>query len=482
MATLSSPGIGSSLDVKSIVSQLMTVESQPLTLLATKEASYTAKLTSFGLVKSALSSLQVAAQTLNLSSTYSSVTPSVADSSVLSASLNGSTPAASYDIEVQHLAHAQKLISSTYAAMDTVVGEGTITLSVGKYSDAGSPPVTFTQKADSTPTSITIDSTNNTLQGIRDAINKSNAGVTATIINDGTGYRLSLVSQNTGEENAVKIGVTESGDPGLAQLAYDGSTGGVSNMAQNVAPQDAVIKVDGITITKSSNTITDAIQGVTLNLTKETDSGTTTKLTLARDTSTIRTALQKFVDAYNSVNKQIGDSTAYDSTTSKASPLTGDATIRTVQAQLRSSITTPVAGAPTGLSTLTDLGIGFQKDGTLSIDSSKLDKLLADPSVDLSKLFTDDGNGVVGYGARINTLVSGMIFGDEAILNGRIDGLNSSIKSIGTQRDAENTRLADIEKRYTAQFSALDTMIASMTSTSNFLTQQLAALKSQTSS
>jgi flagellar hook-associated protein 2 len=482
VATISSPGIGSTLDVKTIVSQLMTVESQPLTLLATKEASYTAKLTSFGLVKSALSSLQIAAQKLNLSSTYSAVTPSVADSSILSATVNGTTPAGSYDIEVQQLAQAQKLISSGYAATDTVVGSGTLTISLGTYSDASTPPVTFTGKTDSTPVSITIDSTNNTLEGIRDAINNSDAGVTASIINDGTSYRLSLSSQATGEQNAVKIAVTEDGAAGLAQLAYDGSAGGVSNLTQNVAPQDAVIKVDGITITKPSNTITDAIQGITLNLTKETDSGVTTKLTLSRDTASIRTALQGFVDAYNSVNSQIASSSAYDSATGRASPLTGDATLRTIQTQLRSNITNPVAGAPTGLTTLTDLGIGFQTDGTLAIDSSKLDKILADPTIDLSKLFVKSSDGTIGYGSRINSLVSGMIFGDDSIVNGRIDGLNTSIKDIDNQRDQENTRLTTIEARYTAQFSALDTLIASMTSTSTYLTQQLAALSAQKSS
>jgi flagellar hook-associated protein 2 len=482
VATISSPGIGSTLDVKTIVSQLMTVESQPLTLLANKESSYTAKLTSFGLVKSTLSSLQIAAQKLNLSSTYSSVTPSVADSSVLSASVSGTTPAGSYNIEVQHLAQAQKLISSGYATTDTAVGKGTLTISLGAYSDSSSPPVSFTQKTGSTPISITIDSSNNTLEGIRDAINDSDAGVTATIVNDGTSYRLSLSSQATGEQNAVKIAVTENGAAGLGQLAYDGSTGGVSALTQNVAPQDAVIKVDGLTITKQSNTITDAIQGVTLNLTKETGSGVTTKLTLARDTASIRTALQGFVDAYNAVNKQIATSSAYDSATNTASPLTGDATLRTIQTQLRSNITNPIPGAPAGLATLTDIGIGFQTDGTLAIDSSKLDKVLADPTIDLSKMFTKSSDGTIGYGSRINSLVSGMIFGDDSIVNGRIDGLNTSIKDIGNQRDQENVRLAAIEKRYNAQFSALDTLIASMTSTSTYLTQQLAALSAQTSS
>lgn len=480
MATISSPGVGSNLDVKSIVSQLMAVESQPLTILAKKEASFQAKLSAFGSLKSVLSSFQAATQTLNLSSTYSSVKASVADSSILSANIAGTAVAGTYDIEVQSLAQSQKLISSSYAATDNVLGKGTLTIDIGAYGGTPPDPVGFTPKEGSTTASITIDESNNTLEGIRDAINKANAGISASIINDGTGYRLSVSSKETGTANAVRIGVTEDGDAGLAQLAYDASTDGISNLVQNVEAKDAVIKVDGITITKPGNKITDAIQGVTLNLTKETEAGVTTRLTLSQDNAAIKTALENFVKAYNAVNKQIVDSTAYNSTTGSASVLTGDATTRSIQAQLRNAMSGAVAGAPAGMSVLSDVGISFEKDGTLTLDSAKLDKVLADPMKDISKLFSSSDT-VTGIGSRLNTLVSGMIFGSDAILNGRIDGINTSIKSIGSQMAAQNLRLATIEKRYTAQFSALDTAISSMMSTSAYLTQQLEALKANNS-
>lgn len=476
MATISSPGVGSNLDVKSIVSQLMQVEQQPLQLLDTKEASYQAKLSAFGSLKSGLSTLQTAASKLNLSSTFLGNKASVADASVLSANVTGTAVAGDYNIEVQSLAKAQKLVSTGYATADTAVGQGTLTISLGSYSDAGSPPVSFTQKSGTTPVSITIDSSNNTLAGIRDAINNAGAGVSASIINDGTSYRLALTSTSTGTANSVKITATESGGAGLAQLAYDGSAGGVSNMTQNVAAKDAVIKVDGVTVTKSSNTITDAIQGVTLNLAKETGTGVTTKLTLTRDTDSIASAIQDFVTAYNGVNKQIADATAYDSSTGKGSVLLGDSTARTVQTQLRSALSNIVSGAQSGLSTLSSIGVSFQNDGSLSIDTTKLNNVLADPSNDVKKLFVKSDDGTIGYGSRINTLVSNFIFGSDAVLNGRIDSLNSSIKDIGNQRTQENARLSDVEARYTAQFSNLDTLISSMTQTQTYLTQQLAAL------
>lgn len=480
MATISSPGVGSNLDVKTIVSQLMAVEKQPLTALAKKEASFQAKLSAFGSLKSVLSSFQAAAQTLNLSSTYSSVKASVADTAILGASVSGAATAGTYNIEVKNLAQSQKLISSSYAATSTVTGSGTLTIDIGAYGGTAPDPVSFTPKAGSTATSITIDSSNNTLEGVRDAINKANAGVSATIINDGTGNRLSITSKETGTANAIRIGVAESGGAGLAQLAYDASTGGTSNLTQNVEARDAVIKVDGITITKPGNKITDAIQGVTLTLTKETEPNVTTKLTLAQDNATVKAALENFVKSYNAVNKQISDSTAYNSTTGSASILTGDATTRSIQAQLRNAMSAAVSGAPAGMSVLSDVGISFQKDGTLSLDSAKLDKVLADPLKDVSKLFSSSDT-VTGLGARLNTLVSGMIFGSDAILNGRIDGINTSIKSIGTQMTAQNIRLATIEKRYNAQFSALDTAISRMMSTSTFLTQQLDALSANNS-
>jgi flagellar hook-associated protein 2 len=135
-----------------------------------------------------------------------------------------------------------------------------------------------------------------------------------------------------------------------------------------------------------------------------------------------------------------------------------------------------VSGAQSGLTTLSSIGVSFQNDGSLSIDTTKLNNVLADPSNDVKKLFVKSDDGTVGYGSRINTLVSNFIFGSDAVLNGRIDSLNSSIKDIGNQRTQENARLSDVEARYTAQFSNLDTLISSMTQTQTYLTQQLAAL------
>lgn len=473
---LSSTGIGSGLDVATLVSKLMATEQGRTTALDKKEASANAKLSAIGSLKSALSALQQSAQTVNLSTTFSTLTATVADTTAFSASTTGATTAGTYNIAVENLAQSQKLISGGYGSRTSIIGMGTLTLDVGSYSDAKTPPVSFTANAQNAQKTITIDSSNNTLEGIRDAINKANSAVTATIVNDGASFRLSLSSKQSGVENAVRIGVTENGSAGLGQLAFDSSTNAVSKMTQNVAAQDAKITIDGVTVNSASNTLTDAIQGVTLHLTKEMTTGTTTTLTLAHDSTSARTAIEGFVKAYNDVAKQITDSTTYNATTGTASVLTGDSTLRSVQSQLRSALSSAIPGAKSGLAVLSDAGISFQRDGTLAINASKLDTALADPANDLSRLFITSEDGTIGFGARVNTLVSKMIFGTDGTLNGRIDGLNSSIKDISKQRETETLRLTSVQKRYQAQFSALDTLIASMTTTSNFLTQQLASL------
>lgn len=481
---LSSPGVGSGLDVNSLVTQLMTVERAPVTLLDKKEASYQAKLSSYGTLKSSLASLQTAAKALSTPDKFSPMKASVADATTLSASANTTAVAGSYDVEVQSLAQSQKLMMSApggtdgYAATSTVVGEGTITINFGTYSAA--VPPTFTTNPDKlVAKTIAIGSGNNTLAGIRDAINAANAGVSASIINDGStnGYHLSLTSTDSGARNAMQIGVTgATGD--LGQLNYDPSSVGASKLSENVIAKDAVIIVDNVTVTKQSNTITDAIQGVTLNLSKTMPTGTTTKITLTRDTSNVKSAVESFVKAYNDTNKAIKDATAYDAATGKGAVLTGDSTVRSIQTQLRGMFAAPVSGAPSGLTMLSDVGISFQKDGSLAIDSSKFGTAVADPTKDLGKLFTSTGS-IKGYAWQLDVL-TGKILSPVGQLVDRTNSVSQSIKDIGTRRDIINARLVGTEQRYRNQFNALDTLVASMTTTSSFLTQQLAALKSST--
>jgi flagellar hook-associated protein 2 len=471
VATISSPGVGSGMDVKTIVSQLMATEQGPMNKLIQNEAKDQAKISAFGTLKGALSTLQTAASTLNMSSTFAAVTPVVADNSYFTAALNGTAVPGSYNIEVKSLANAQKLVSGAFTDTGTVVGDGTLKISLGKY-DTTTTPAGFNQKTGTGTISINVDATNHTLGGIRDAINAANAGVSASIINDGTGSRLAITSSDSGTANAIRIDATESGAAGLGKLAYDGVL--TTGLEQKVPPADAHLVVDGVDVYKPSNTVTDAVQGITLNLLKPTTG--TDKLTLGRDTDKVRKAMDDFVNAFNAVHKQLTNLTSYDASTQTGSLLTGDATANAIDSKLRGMLSGSVSNGVAGLSSLTDIGIGFEKDGTLSVNTDRRDKILNDPTKDVKKLFVKTDDKTVGLAWLVNDGVSKMILGTGATINQRVDSLKADVTAIQKRKTSETSRLQDVQDRYTKQFSALDTVIASMNKTQQFLTQQLAAL------
>lgn len=654
---LSSPGVGSGLDIKGLVSQLMTLERQPLAALATREAKYQAQLTAYGSLKGALSSFQSAVAALADPARFSAVMASFADTTVATVTAASAAAVGSYAVEVQTLAQAHKLKSSAFAATSTAIGSGTLTIQFGTYSGGA-----FTLNPDKAAQTIAIDAGQSSLAGVRDALNAANAGVSASIVNDGSGNRLVIASKDSGAANALKITVADddlanTDNAGLSQLAYDAATGGTTNLAQTVTAQNAVVVIDGISISKPSNAISDAIEGVTLNLLKPNTPSTAT-LTVSRDTAGVQASVESFVKAYNDLQKTVADLSKYDPATRKSSTLTGDATVRSVQTQLRAvfNATLPTAGG--GLSALSDIGIAFQKDGTLKLDSTKLNAVLSDSTKDVSTLFavagkptdslvvfagstaqtkngshavsisqlatqgkavggvalggttaitaagndtlsvevdgvaasvtlaagsysaaalaaeiqskingaatlsaagvrvavtqsggvlsitssrygsasgvalaggtaksdlfgtqsetagvdvagsigaisatgsgqtltgTGDASGLAlkvtdgatgargtvnfarGYAYQLNQLAGAMLEGDSPF-DGRVSGINASIKDIGTRREVLARRLEQVEKRYRAQFTALDAMVARMQSSSSFLASQLASL------
>ncbi|MHB9116992.1 MAG: flagellar filament capping protein FliD [Burkholderiales bacterium] len=407
--SISSPGIGSNLDVNGIVSKLMSVESQPLTLLDQKTASYQSELSAYGVLRGALASFQASLASLNNTSSYNSLSSSVADPTVLTATASSTASVGTNSIQVNALAQAQKILTTGYSTTSATIGTGTLTfqfgtiaggtLTAGVYTGAS-----FTLNANKASQAVTIDSAHNTLSGIRDAVNAANIGVSASIINDGTtnGNRLVFTSNDSGAANSLKISTT---DPSLSPVfAYDPA--GTQNMTQTVIAQDASLVVDGVTITKSSNTITDAIQGVTLNLLK-TNIGTPTTLTTSRSTSAISKAVQSFVDGYNALNKTISGLTSYDPSTKQGGVLLGDFTAQQIQRQVRLTLSNPVKdlnGASTNLSTI---GVSFQKDGSLSLDSTKLQNAITTNPDSITALFTSFGkstDSLVSYtGSTANT-------------------------------------------------------------------------------
>lgn len=387
---LSSPGIGSGLDINGIIGKIMAAEQQPLKALDTKEAKQQTRLTAFGMLKGALSAFQGSLVALTNPAKFSAITASITDTSLATASATSAAAAGSHTIEVQTLAQAHKLKSANFATTSTTVGSGTLTIQFGTYSGGS-----FTLNPEKAAQSITISSGNSSLVGIRDEINKANAGVTASIVNDGSGNRLVIASKDTGLSNALKITTTDADsnnidNAGLSQLVYDASTGGTANLTQTAAASNATLVIDGISISKSSNKITDAIEGVTLDLLKA-NAGTTTTLNLARDAAGIQSAISSFVKAYNDLNKSIADISRYNASTKQASILTGDSTVRSIQTQIRKALADPLTTAGGGLTMLSQVGISFQADGILKFDSSKLTATLNDSTKDVSTLFASVG-------------------------------------------------------------------------------------------
>jgi len=440
---ISAAGMLSGLDVDGLVTSLMSVERQPLVNLQSKQASFNAKVSAFGTLKSAVSTFQTAVKALSGDALQAlTTTSSKADAIGVSATKDGGAAPGSYSIEVSKLAQSDKLVSG---GIDT----GT------KFAGAGTMQITIGGKA------TTVNLTDATLAGVSSAINKANAGVTATILNDGTQDRLVITGNETGTANGVSI--TASGS--LAQFDTTAGTIVKSQTAQN-----AEMTIDGIAVSKPSNTVIDAIKGVTLNL-AQTNVGSPAKITLAKDAATVTKSITAFVDAYNALATAVNKQTSYNAATKTGAVLNGDAGARSILGGIRSELGTAVSGA-TGLSTLSDIGIVFQRDGTLKLEKpAKLETAIATNFEGVSNLF----NSTSGVATRLTKITDAML-GSSGLFKSRTDGLNASLKGLEKSSDRMELQLAQTEKRYRTQFTALDSMMVNMQSMSSYMTQQLSAL------
>ena len=441
---ISAAGMLSGLDVDGLVSSLMSIEKQPLYNLQSKQSSVNARLSAFGTLKSAVSAFQTAVKNVS-SDALSALTATSSKSETVGVSVAkaSSASAGSYSIEVSKLAQSDKLVSSGVAAGTT-------------FSAANS---SMAISINGKTTTLTL--TDTTLSGLSSAINKANAGVTATILNDGTSDRLVITGNETGAKNNVTIAATGS----LAQ--FDTTKG---SMTKTQAAQNAELTIDGIAVSKPSNTVTDAIKGVTLNL-NQTNVGSPVKVSLAKDTTAVTNQITAFVDAYNTLATAVNKQTAYNATTKTSAVLNGDASARSILTNIRAELGKAVTDA-TGLKTLSDIGIAFQRDGTLKLEKpDKLKSALETNFAGVSSLFSSTD----GVATRLTKVTEEML-GSKGLFKTRTDGLNATIESMDKSMDRMELQLAQTEKRYRAQFTALDTMMTNMQSMSSYMTQQLAAI------
>ena len=474
--TISSPGIGSGLDVNGIISKLMAVESQPLTQLDTKEAGIQAKISALGSLKGSISSLQSAAASLIPATgqaaidKYASYSANVADSTVGTATASAGAVAGSYNLQVTSVAKSHQIKSAAYASDTAVVGTGTIVVERGSVAGGVGSSGAFTDKSGTSPITITIDSTNNTLAGIRDAINNANAGVSATIVSGSGSAYLMLTSNSTGTQDAMKItsSLVDTNSNPLTDLNYNPSTN-TGTMSQTQAATDAALTINSIPITSTSNTISNAITGVSLTLNGSATLPANTTLTVSKDTSSsLVSAFNALAKAYNDFSSTVHNLGSYDATNKQAGPLLGNSTMRSAQSQLLQVLGGIPAGATGTYQRLAQLGVTLQRDGTMAVDTTKLQTAISTDYKSVAALASS-------LGTALNNATNGLV-GSGGVLDSATSGLNASVKDIDNQRTEFQQRLVDIEARYRKQFTALDTTVAQMNSTSSYLQQQLASL------
>lgn len=394
MAGISVSGIGSGLDIASLVDQLVAAERTPVeTRLNTKEATVQAQLSAYGMLKSALSSFQSTVSGLADASAFQGLKATSSDSSVVAVSASSSAITGDYSVEVFTLAAAQAVASKAFTDTSTVVGTGSLTFQFGTYDSGGN---TFTANADKSIQ--VVDITDGSLVGIRDAVNNADIGVSASIVNDGSGYLLVFQSDDSGTANSLKVTVSDStdsnntDDAGLSQLAYDptGSAGSGKNMSETVAAADATFKVNGVSVTSSSNQVTSVIEGVTLTL-KDTNIGAPLSVSVARDTSGITSSVQSFVSSYNDMIKTINSLTSYDAASGSAGILLGDSITRNVTSQIRTLLSSAVSGLTGNYTSLASIGITTEASGTLTLDTTKLSTAMSSDYSVVGKLFSSIG-------------------------------------------------------------------------------------------
>ena len=438
MGSLSSPGIGSGINVNQLVSQLVAAERAPQEQrIARRETDARADLAAFNQIKTALSSLRTAANALDGTSGVAARKTTIQADAGFTATATSTAALGRYSIEVESLATAQKRQSGPVTS-SADLGSGTLSFTVGTE--------TF---------NVALGATN-TITELRDAINTATGGkgLSATVVNGDAGNVLVLNAAKAGTAGAITINATGS----IATFT--------NGLAVTTTATNAVVKVDGVTRTADSNRLADLISGVTIDLTKAQDNSTFT-LDIVADNANVRTAMQTFVGAYNAALTQLRNASAYNAESRTGGPLLGDAAVRGLQQQLRGAI-------GDAFDELSAIGIRSSKDGSLSIDVSKFDAAVAADPAAVERLFDKERSGSLG--AVLSARLEGAVAPNTGLLDARTKALNDRLEGLLSDRDRLDARISRIEDNYRRQFTALDGLVAQLQSTSSFLTQELARL------
>ena len=476
--TITSQGIGSGLDVTSIISSLMAVESLPLTALQSKATTLQTDLSAFGQVQSLVSAVQDAAQTLSDATQYNQTSTSSTDSSSVSATTTSGAAAGVYSISVSALSAAQSIVSPTgqYTDGTSVVGTGSLTIQLGSWS---ADKTTFTPGTGAAVT-VPIGASSDTLAGIASAINAANAGVSAAVVTDASGARLALQSSTSGVTNGFRVTVADddgndTDNAGLSRLAYDPQNS-VNQMTLAQAAANTQATINGISVTSNTNSLSGVISGINFNLGKTTTQPVSINVT--PNTTPIQTNVTAFVSAFNALNTFLATETKYDPTSNTAAPLQGDSTAVSIQNQMHSLIS-QVTGASSTFSTLSSLGVQLQTDGSLQLDATTFNAALTNLPQLTKALSNTDATTTSnnGFGAIFSNWASSMLTTGGTI-SGKTTAIQASITSNQKDQDTLNTELAATQARLQAQYTALDSTMSQANALAAYVQQQFYAKSS----
>jgi flagellar hook-associated protein 2 len=463
IASSSSAGAagGSVIDVSSLVSQLVAATQDPQQALITSQTeAVTTQISSLGTLKSALSTFQSSLSALDTPSAFDTQTANTSNSTAVTATAISGAPVGTYSVSVTALAQAQQILSNAFTGDGTTaIGTGTLQLSLG-----------------GTNFTVAVNSSNDSLDGIAASINSAsgNPGITATVVQGTDGAHLLLSSTQTGATNTIQVSETDSGGA-LSALTYPDpnprTPGSDLNYTVESAAQDASYSVAGVAATSASNTITSAISGVTLTLSGVTTASTPASVTVSTDTSTIESNVSAFVTAYNTLETSFQSLGGYDSSTSTAGPMMGNALLSGIESQVQDALYSVVNTGSTTYNTLASVGITTNSDGSLSLNSTTLSNALSTNFSAVSQLFS----GASGVATSLNSLITANLSSTGAIASNS-ESLTDQENALSAQTTQLDNQMTALSASLTQQYSALNTLLSSLQTTSSYLTQAFASL------
>ncbi|MEF7613459.1 flagellar filament capping protein FliD [Aquincola sp. MAHUQ-54] len=468
---ITSIGIGSGLKVEELITGLMDLQRKPLELIEDRAEGINARISAFGSITSAMEDFRSASVKLAGLGTWNTMNGSTTNDKAVGVTTSTGASAGNYAVTVQHLATSQSISTKAYASATSYVGSGKLNIDIGSWDDGNTA---FTAKSGNKTLSVEVSATD-TLTTLRDKINALGSGVNASILNDASGARLVINSRETGATNGFRITAEDSDggnadNAGLSAFAFDPPSATTTTLQQSGT--DAQAKINGLAVTSASNTLTNVVEGVTLTLAAETTAPVS--ISVKPDTEGMRKTLDEFVTAYNDLSKLLSSQTKYDSETKTAGALQGDSTALSLQRQLR-GILGAASPASSAFPTLSAVGIEIQRDGTLTVDDTKFNKAVEGNLAEVRKLFTATDlkdNSRSGIGTQLRKF-SDSVLSVQGMLSTRTESLNDGLDRNLDEQDRFNAKLENAEKLLRAQYTALDTRMASLNSLSAYITQQI---------